>query len=381
MSNKIERLIKYCQGVYNQGDGQALYQMYLADIQSITPEELIQVQSEQLKHLSASDMLTYVDKLMNVFYKSLSEYRLNTDLPKFIQTLLDENDELEKKLDDFKGNMSDLDSLNKEDLKAFIEEMKGYNAHLEKLENIVFSSLEQVEDHFSGLKIMWALHDKIRQALKTLDKSLETSTPRALVVELGELYFLLYGAVLKQNFVLFPVAIKRLKEDDFERMYHESFEYGFSYIEAPEQVVKPKVLNAIEGLLQTDTGNLEFDTLISILSILPIDFTFVDEHDEVKFYNDTPDRIFPRSKSIIGRKVHHCHPPQSVHIVEEIVNSFKNGTKDKAEFWIKMKGLMVYIYYVPIRDGQGNYKGTLEISQEISGLRALEGERRLLDWS
>jgi DUF438 domain-containing protein len=100
----------------------------------------------------------------------------------------------------------------------------------------------------------------------------------------------------------------------------------------------------------------------------------------VQFFNDNPDRVFPRSKSVIGRNVRNCHPPESVDVVEKILQSFREGKRDKAEFWIKLRGKMVYIYYLPINDKAGVYKGCLEISQEISGLRALEGEQRLLDW-
>ncbi len=118
-----------------------------------------------------------------------------------------------------------------------------------------------------------------------------------------------------------------------------------------------------------------------MLGHLPVDITFVDEYDEVKFYNKAADRVFPRSAGIIGRQVKYCHPPKSVHIVEEIVDAFKSGEKDVADFWIQMKGHFLYIRYFAVRDAEGLYKGVIEVTQEVSGIRALEGEQRLLDWS
>jgi len=113
---------------------------------------------------------------------------------------------------------------------------------------------------------------------------------------------------------------------------------------------------------------------------LPVDITFVDENDKVAYFSAPKKRIFPRTKTIIGRDVHNCHPPESVHVVEKIVDSFRNGKKDVANFWIDMKGIKVLIQYFAIRDEHGNYKGVTEVSQEISEIQNLQGEKRLLDW-
>lgn len=113
---------------------------------------------------------------------------------------------------------------------------------------------------------------------------------------------------------------------------------------------------------------------------LPLDITFVDENDKVKFYFVSKDRIFPRSPEIIGRSVQNCHPHKSVHIVEENIRRFKEKTKDRGEFWIQREGLFVHIRYFPVYHGKGDYKGTIEVSQEMSAIRTLDGERRILDW-
>jgi DUF438 domain-containing protein len=118
-----------------------------------------------------------------------------------------------------------------------------------------------------------------------------------------------------------------------------------------------------------------------LLNSLPVDITFIDENDEVQYFSDGRTRIFPRSEAIIGRKVQNCHPPESVHIVNEILNTFRNGQKDHADFWIQMKDRFISIRYFALRNEQGEYKGTIEVSQDVTGLRSLHGERRLLEWS
>ena len=133
-------------------------------------------------------------------------------------------------------------------------------------------------------------------------------------------------------------------------------------------------------MLGLGTGHLSLEEIKTMINTLPLDITYVDENDRVRFFSNPEDRFFPRSKAIIGRTVQNCHPPESVDTVEKILESFKSGEKDKARFWIQMKGKFVLIEYYALRDQAGNYKGTLEVSQDITELRELEGEQRLLDW-
>ena len=132
--------------------------------------------------------------------------------------------------------------------------------------------------------------------------------------------------------------------------------------------------------IKLDEGYLSVEQLTLLLKNLPVDITFVDENDKVCFYSASRDRIFPRSPAIIGRAVQNYHPPNSVHIVEDILKNFKEKKKDVAEFWLQMKDNFIHIRYFPVYDNNGNYKGVIEVSQEVSGIRELEGERRILDW-
>ena len=127
------------------------------------------------------------------------------------------------------------------------------------------------------------------------------------------------------------------------------------------------------------TGDLTLSQIDLLLTHLPVDVTFVDENDEVRYYSETPERIFKRAPAIIGRKVEKCHPPASVDKVVEIVEAFKSGERDSAEFWIQMGGKFIHIRYFAMRDTEGKYRGTLEVSQDVTDIRKLEGEKRLLD--
>lgn len=134
------------------------------------------------------------------------------------------------------------------------------------------------------------------------------------------------------------------------------------------------------GSLNLDTGQLTAEQVNLILTHLPVDISFVNENDKVVYYSQTAERIFPRSPGIIGRKVQNCHPSKSVDVVEKILQEFKSGNKDSAEFWIQMKRRFIHIRYFAVRDRSGNYRGTLEASQDVTGIKRLEGEKRLLDW-
>ena len=174
-------------------------------------------------------------------------------------------------------------------------------------------------------------------------------------------------------------------------MREQSVEYAFPFIVTPEiklsgvsaQTAKQQMgldPNRLKELFVTSTGHMDMEQLEILLNLLPVDMTLVDENDKVAFFSRPKDRIFPRSVAIIGRDVRNCHPPESVHVVEDILASFKRGEKDEAAFWIQMRGMFIHIQYFAMRNEAGEYRGTLEVSQEISGLRALEGERRLLEW-
>ncbi len=135
----------------------------------------------------------------------------------------------------------------------------------------------------------------------------------------------------------------------------------------------------MEDVIDLDTGELNQREIKAIMNTLPIDVTFVDKDDTVRYFNRPEERIFPRTKSVIGRRVQMCHPQKSLHVVNRILQDFREGKRDVAEFWINVKGRLIYIRYFAVRDRNGEYLGTLEVTQDITEIKKIEGEKRLLD--
>lgn len=170
-------------------------------------------------------------------------------------------------------------------------------------------------------------------------------------------------------------------------MHLQSFDYPFPFIETPEkpeeekheEQTKENILTA-PGMFVTETGNMTLEQVLLVFNHLPVDITVVDENDKVLFFNKPKERYFPRSPAIVGRSVNNCHPPESVHIVEEIVETFKKGERDTAMFWIELRGHFILIQYFALRTEKGEYRGVMEVSQDATDIRKLEGQRRLLNW-
>jgi PAS domain S-box-containing protein len=133
-------------------------------------------------------------------------------------------------------------------------------------------------------------------------------------------------------------------------------------------------------MLQFETGSLSKEEAEAVLDSLPVDISFIDKEDRVKYFNKAEERIFVRTKAVIGRKVQLCHPQKSVHIVNKILEAFKAGKKDVAQFWIQIKNRLIYIRYFAVRDKNGKYLGTVEVTQDITDIKKIEGQKRLLDW-
>ena len=199
----------------------------------------------------------------------------------------------------------------------------------------------------------------------------------------------------KEERILLPNALERLTEEDWRAIHSQEDEYGFSFFTRgnewpPEEKQKPqeevKMMQSAPAKRTSSMndfplthGDLSIMQIDMMLRTLPVDLTFVDENDIVRYYSETPDRIFKRSPAIIGRKVQNCHPPASVDKVIQILEDFRAGKRDVAEFWIQLGEKFIHIRYFAMRDSRGQYRGTLEVSQDVTAIRKLEGEKRLLD--
>lgn len=231
---------------------------------------------------------------------------------------------------------------------------------------------------------MWSFHDANRDLLRAIRKRIEE---RKIAEIKGELPYVIdeFRRMMKvEEMRLFPISLQILTEDDWKEMSVGEKEIGFMIpIESTDSVEElPPVTSAAvdNGRLKMEEGLMTLEQINLLLKFMPVDLTYVDENDRVIFYNRGEERVFPRSAGIIGREVRFCHPPKSVGTVLRILEEFRNGNKDEAEFWIRFKGRVIHIRYFAIRDAQKNYKGVIEMSQDITEIQKLEGECRLLNW-
>ena len=234
---------------------------------------------------------------------------------------------------------------------------------------------------------MWATQDDVRVSIKAFLRLLEEDVDQA-KEHLPPLAEAIRSMFYKEEHILLPTALRMLTEAEWVEIRDQSPEIGFCLIRPGDQW-QPMVVVAeasqeaaqisAQGVLPLETGGLTLAQVNLLLTHLPIDVTFVDEADTVRYFSQGREaRIFVRTPAIIGRKVQNCHPPASVQVVEHILDEFKAGERDAAAFWIQMAGKFVHIRYFALRDAQGTYKGTIEVTQDLAPLRALEGERRLL---
>jgi PAS domain S-box-containing protein len=229
---------------------------------------------------------------------------------------------------------------------------------------------------------MWSFHDDIRRNIKGIREQLSQgiSDIKAFNRRVGDVFFNMLAIKFREEKILFPYILASISQEQLMTMDIESRELGYPYIQ-PDKPVAPQTASAAVGdRLDLATGLLTVEQIKLIFNHLPVDITYVDENDKVCYFSTPKKRIFPRTTAIIGREVKNCHPPESVHVVEQIVDSFKKGEKNQADFWIKMKGEYILIQYFAVRDEGGHYKGVIEVTQEISDIKAIEGEKRLLDW-
>lgn len=309
-----------------------------------------------------------------------------------------ENREIEKVLKELEKLIAERSKVSIEDLRnnlmKLLERLRGIEIHYTKKEQVLFPFLEK-HGFFGPSKVMWGKDDEVRALLNQALTSVKEGFSSAKDIEefisthLNPLIEEVKGMIFKEESILFPTAIEKLSVDEWAEVLKEGDKVGYAFIKKPEEIEnlgdqflrayteEPVVLK--DDLVKLPSGEFTLKELISVLNTLPVDITFIDEQDRVKYFSEGKERIFLRTRSILGRKVQNCHPPQSVDRVNRILESFRNGSRDVAEFWINYKGKFVHIRYFPLRDLEGRYLGTLEVSQDITEIRKLKGERRLLN--
>jgi len=239
---------------------------------------------------------------------------------------------------------------------------------------------------------MWAFHDQIRDMFRAVRQDLEDKNHKPVNAKVREIGFNLEELMYIEEIRLFPNSLELLAEDDWKEMRTGDEEIGWmlpepptpyppaEYVHPGEDRRKRRLPFSIDGRIKLNEGYMTTEQLDLMLQFMPVDLTYVDENDRVVFYNRGENRVFPRSAGVIGREVKFCHPPKSVDHVLRILQEFKNGNQDTAEFWINFKERKIHIRYFAIRDKDNQYKGVIEMSQDITDILKIEGQKRLLDW-
>jgi uncharacterized protein len=274
-------------------------------------------------------------------------------------------------------------------LRQAFNDLMDIEKHYQRKEHLLFSCLER-HGITGPSKVMWGKDDEIRGLLRDLGAALAqtdaTAAEWTLVLETAGAAAIagVEEMIYKEEQILLPMGLDTLTDEEWAEIWAASPRYGWCLVEPrsgykpPDASIPATLRISSTDAVQLPTGNLTLEQLVRIFSTLPVDLTFVDAEDRVAFFSEGPDRVFARSKAIIGRKVQYCHPPRSVDVVDRILNDFREGRQNVAEFWIEFQGRFVHIRYFAVRDAEQRYMGTLEVTQDATGIRALTGERRLL---
>jgi len=277
------------------------------------------------------------------------------------------------------------------EIKALFNSLSDVEKHYLRKENLLFPFLEKYG--ITGPpKVMWGKHDETRELLKAASEVLMTGeeitleeVPVIIDLILKPASNAVKDMIMKEEQILLPMATDRLTEAEWYDIYRQTLDYGFCLYD-PEVEWKPDLEaesrgdNSDSDVIQLASGSFTKDELNAILNALPFDLTFVDKDEKVKYFSQGKERIFPRSRAILNRDVKMCHPPSSVGIVEQILEDFRSGREKSAPFWIQMKGQFIHIEYFALHDEAGAFLGTLEVSQNLTDKRSLQGEQRILSY-
>jgi hypothetical protein len=349
-------------------------------IKDVAPWEIAQMEQRLIAEgMPESEIKNLCDVHVKVFQEAL-EQKTVPGLPAGhpVHTLMLENRVAEAILCEAEA-VTDYVA-QKDKLLEVLGRLAEIDRHFVRKENQLFPVLE-TKGITGPSKVMWALHDDIRGFIKDVRKRVQDGKMEKVALE--ALAKMVRDMIYKEEHILYPMALETLSEDEWVKVSRGEEEAGYAWIR-PEATWRPAPAAAAgaaaAGRIDLDTGRLTQEQVNLLLTHLPVDISFVNEQDEVAYYSASPERIFPRSPGVIGRKVQNCHPPKSVDMVEKILAAFKDGSKSAAEFWIQMRGRMIHIRYVAVRDAGGAYRGCLEVSQDITHLQKLTGNKRLLDW-
>lgn len=346
-----------------------------------------------------------IQQMMELFQDVLDRSRpdLPDDHP--IMCYLRENDEMRRLLKQVE-ELAQYPVIKNQWLELY-DELHKFRLHLSRKQNQLYSILER-KGFDRPTTTMWLLDDFIRDEIRDARRLLEEDKDDEFIAMQPTVVADVLDLMQKEETVLYPTSLAMIRPAEFEEMKSGDREIGFAWIrvgkEAPKADTPKEAVPATAAagfanelasllgkygfgggstpgaLLEVATGQMTLEQINLVYKHMPVDFSYVDENEIVRFYTDTDHRVFPRSKNVIGRDVKNCHPRTSVHLVEEIIEKFRRGEQNEVDFWINKPGLFIYIYYVAVRDEEGRFRGVLEMMQDCTRIRSLEGSRTLLSW-
>ncbi len=371
----------------------------------VTAQEFAVCEQYLEKHGISDDVLAEkMEEILEIFDGILVSNKLDLPLGHPIRTYLDEVEAIRRVLKEIRDMVKR--KFIKNQWAELYEKLGEINIHFSRKQNQLFAALES-KGFDKPSKVMWTLDNNIKDIIRKAKECLEKNNNDKFLSLQDEVVEMVEDMMVKEEEILFPTAMDLLSEEDFIKMRKGDDEIGYCLIEPPlsygskeersiDKFSNTELLKDLAKVLQkhglvntlsngeeldVSQGKLTLDRINLIFKHLNVDLSYVDEHEIVKFYSDTKHRIFPRSAGVIGRKVQNCHPRESVDTVQEIIRAFREGEHDEAEFWLEIGGKFIYIIYTAVRDDEGNFRGVLEMMQDVTKIRSLTGNQRLLSWN
>ncbi|WP_346934696.1 PAS domain-containing protein [Clostridium sp.] len=372
---------------------------------SVTAQEFA-ICEQYLQQYGISDdvLAERMDEILEIFDGVLVSNKLDVPLGHPIRTYLDEVEAIRIVLNQI-INMIEKKFINNQWAEIY-DKLEEINIHFARKQNQLYPSLES-RGFDKPSKVMWTLENNIKDIIKKAKGYLDDNEDEKFINIQNEVVEMVEDMMVKEEEILYPTSMDLLSEEDFIKMRRGDDEIGYCLIKQPpfygneerkdkeissnneflkdlaNVLQKHGILNTLSKseVLDVSQGKLTLEQINLIFKHLQVDLSYVDENEIVKFYSDTKHRVFPRSAGVIGRKVQNCHPRECVDTVEEIIRAFREGEQDEAEFWLEIGGKFIYIIYNAVRDEDGNFRGVLEMMQDVTKIRGLEGSQRLLSWS
>lgn len=395
---KKETLKNIIKRLHAGADPEKIKEEFKELIKGIESADIAEIEEELIKEgMPQEEIHKLCDVHLALFKESIEKEKVLAPLGHPIHILMEEHKIILKFADDLKSVALNIENKDfsfikgqKEKLKQIEENFKSSTSHYVREENVLFPYLEK-HGITQPPAMMWMEHDKIREIEKNIYELIDTHEEMnsgRFVKDLKELAIVLAETLsnhfYKENNILFPTGLKVIADNEWKDIRKEFDDLGYCPFtpdaakKTTERIEKPTSKPMIEGMVAFEIGNLGYEEIETIFNTLPLDLTFIDKEDIVRYFSQTKDKIFPRTKAVIGLKVQQCHPKKSLHVVTQILDDFKNGSRDVAEFWISLNNRLVYIRYFPVRSKNGDYLGCLEVTQDITNIKSIEGEKRLL---